>query len=344
MQLLWLHIVQFFVTLGFKFYYKNIHAVYEQEIPKDKAVIFLSNHQNALLDPLLITIKSTRKNYFLTRAGVFKNPKVAKILQSLQMLPVYRMMDGVDIREKNKEIFNLSSNLLLKKKSIILFPEGNHGLKRRVRPLKKGFSRIINETFIKDESAELVIIPIGLNYQTPTKYGDSMSVYFGKHIDPKEFWNDGNLNFLDLADKVSSELKKLTTHIESLKDYEIIQNKLNSLNVDFTNPIKINECIKDEGKNYTGKITKGDSKIYVFLKNLLKIYFFIPYWVWKKIAFTKIKEDEFIGTFRYAIIMSITPIYLLLLSTIMFSIFGSSIGISTFMIGFFLPLFTLRVK
>ena len=102
MKLLWFSFVQFYLTVGFKFYYKKIDVIFKEKIPKDKAIIFLSNHQNALLDPLLVSTSSTRKNYFLTRAAVFKNSTVAKLLNSLQMLPVYRMIDGVNTIQKNR--------------------------------------------------------------------------------------------------------------------------------------------------------------------------------------------------------------------------------------------------
>ncbi len=343
MQLLWLRFVQFYITIGFKFYYKKFEAIYLEKIPKDKAVIYLSNHQNALLDPLLITLKSTRKNYFLTRAAVFKIPAVAKILNSLQMLPVYRMIDGVNIVEKNKEIFTLCSELLHKKKSILLFPEGSHNLKRRVRPLKKGFSRIIEETLQKYPATEIVIIPIGVNYQSPTKYGDAVTIYFGNHISPNYYWKDDSLDFIGLAKEVSSEMKKLTTHIEPLNEYENIHTQLKQLNVDFTNPVAVNKCLAEDYKCPDKKMN-SDSKLYLLLLSFVKIFYFIPYIIWRKKAFPKVKEQEFVGTFRFALVITLAPIFLLILVTTLTLLFGKTIGFTFFIIGMLLPLLVLRVK
>ena len=343
MQLLWLRFVQFYLSIGFKFYYKKFEAVYLDDIPKDKAVIFLSNHQNALLDPLLITLKSTRKNYFLTRAAVFKNPIVAKILNSLQMLPVYRMVDGVKTIKKNKKIFTHCSELLHKKKSIILFPEGSHNINRKIRPLKKGFSRIIEETLQKFPETEIVIIPIGVNYQNPTEYGDALSVYFGNHISPNQFWNGESLDFIGISKVISSELKEQTTHIETVSEYGSTVTKLNILQVDFTNPIEVNKCLNNNF-TYTGNKIKKNSALYPFFTILVKIFYFLPYYIWKKVAFPKVKEDEFVATFRYALIISIAPIYLLLLVLITSLLFGNSIGMTFLLIGIILPLIALRIK
>ena len=343
MKLLWFSFVQFYLTVGFKFYYKKIDVVYQEKIPKDRAVIFLSNHQNALLDPLLVSISSARKNYFLTRAAVFKNPTVAKLLNSLQMLPVYRMVDGANTIQKNRAIFTFCSTLLNQKKSIILFPEGSHSLSRKVRPLKKGAARIIEETLQKYPKREIIIIPVGVNYQAPTEYGDSMSVYFGRHISPNKFWDGKQLDMQELNKFISAELKQLTTHIESISDHEISLKKLNDLKVDYTLPGGVNKCLQNDFSNPENKL-KEPSGLYSFFIFLIKFFYFLPYFIWRKVAFPKIAEDEFIGTFRYALIITLAPIYLLLLVLVTFLVLGKTIGLTLLGIGIILPLITLRVK
>ena len=73
------------------FYFRKIAIHNLNNVPKDKPVLLLGNHQNALLDALLIATKCGRFAHFLTRAGVFQKPLVSNILKSLQMLPVYRV-------------------------------------------------------------------------------------------------------------------------------------------------------------------------------------------------------------------------------------------------------------
>ena len=343
MKLLWLNFVQLYLTLGFKYYYRKTTAVYLEKIPKDKAVLFLANHQNALLDPLLLTVKSNRKNHFLTRAAVFKNRTVATILNSLQMLPVYRMIDGVSTIQKNKAIFKKCSQLLRDKKSIVLFPEGNHSLNRKVRPLKKGAARIIEETLQDYPATEILIIPVGVNYQSPTKYGDSMSIYFGHAISPNNYWNGEQLDMLGLNQVISNELKTLTTHINSISDYELILNNLEKLNVDFTLPFKVNECLNNNFE-YTGKKKKESSVIYLTLIFLIKLFYFAPYLVWKKVAFPKINEKEFMGTFRYALMITLAPLHIITVSILLGTLLGKSIGLAVAAIGIILPLITLRIR
>jgi hypothetical protein len=84
--------------------------------------------------------------------------------------------------------------------------------------------------------------------------------------------------------------------------------------------------------------------LYFFFIFLIKIFYFLPYLIWRKVAFPKIAEDEFIGTFRYVLIITLAPIYLLLLVLVTFLVLGKTIGTTLLGIGIILPLIALRVK
>ena len=330
--------------MGFLFYYQKIDVHYIEKIPKNKAVLFLSNHQNALLDPLIITVNSTRKNYFLTRADVFSNKFISSILNSLQMLPVYRVRDGIRTITKNKKIFSTCSEILHQNKSIILFPEGNHSLKRSVRDLSKGFTRIVEDFLNTNQNHELVIVPVGLNYQSPRAYGDRVSIYFGNHIDPLNFMNSENdVDIQQLKACVQYHLKELTTHFEMDDNYESTIEKLNALKVDYTNPKLIKECVNNQFK-YKGKHVKRNSGWYNIFRFLTILIYSLPFFIWKIRVVPTIKEDEFIGTMRFATIISIAPIFLVLEILLIAILFGTIYGLIGLLIALIIPLITLRVK
>ena len=71
-----------------------------------------------------------RFSYFLTRAAVFKKPLVAKLLNSVQMLPVYRIRDGWGNIANNNAIFESCTKLLHQGNAVAIFPEGSHNLAR----------------------------------------------------------------------------------------------------------------------------------------------------------------------------------------------------------------------
>lgn len=127
--------VRVYLSMGLFFYYKKISVVKEEGIPKNKPILLLSNHQNALIDALLIATTSGRFSYFLTRASVFKKKLVSKLLYSVNMLPVYRVRDGWSTISKNNYIFKTCTQKLKNNEAVALFPEGNHHINRSVRPI-----------------------------------------------------------------------------------------------------------------------------------------------------------------------------------------------------------------
>lgn len=343
MKYFYLHIVQLYVRLGLLFTYKKIQANYQNPIPKNAPILFLSNHQNALLDPLLITIKSHRFNYFLTRASVFKNPFIAKFLKALQMLPIYRKRDGLHQLSKNKEIFKFCASILRKKQAIVLFPEGNHALNRSVRTLSKGFTRIIEETLKQNHNINLYIIPVGLNYQEPTQWGDCASVYFGNPIAVKNYVkNQNEIAVSEIKNEVVLRLKQLTTHIEPGPNYNATLEKLKQKQVDFTKPDKVNKYIVTN--IYTGKTIRKSPHVVKWLQILIKIIFWGPYLLWKLYIFPRIKEPEFISTYRFAIILTLAPLFLVFQTIVLGFLYSFTTGIIFLLAVLLLVRFTLILK
>lgn len=317
MKVIWLYSVRAYLRVGMFFYFKKIEVHHVENIPKDKPVLLLSNHQNALLDALLIAIFSKRFAYFLTRAAVFKNRFVSDILKSFQMLPIYRIRDGWTNLNNNNAIFETCSELLSQNQVIAIFPEGNHNLERRVRPLSKGFTRIILDAYDKYPEMDLQLVPVGLNFKNAVHFPDETAIYFGKAISAKDFINDNkNESVANIKFKIQSEISQLTTNIP-LENYANIEDKLDGLNVNYLKPKDVNQCLTNDFKN----CPKSHKKHFLFLsrisKLLLNLYLIIPYLIWKLSIQPKIKEPEFISTFRFVVAITIVPVYLI---TVMFII------------------------
>jgi 1-acyl-sn-glycerol-3-phosphate acyltransferase len=283
-----------------------------ENIPKNKPVLFLSNHQNALIDPLLIATKSGRFCYFLTRASVFNKPIVDKILRSLQMLPVYRIRDGWSTVSNNNSIFSSCTDILKQNKAVTIFPEGNHHLNRTVRPLSKGFTRIVFETLEKYPELDLQIIPVGVNYIKADDFVDSTAVFFGKPIAAKNYLlNDRNQAVIALKEDVHQEISKLTTHIPS-ENYEENLAKLMENNVDFLNPEAVNQCVSSNFESCQKQTKSKTSFLKTGIKYILLANFVLPFLLWKNYVKPKIKEIEFVATFRFAVYITLFPIWFII--------------------------------
>lgn len=327
MKFIWLYSIRLYLSIGMFFYFRNIRVHNVKNVPKNKPVLLLSNHQNALLDALLIATKSGRFSYFLTRAAVFKKTFVSKVLMSLQMLPVYRVRDGWSNLANNNAIFDSCSRLLNKNEAIVIFPEGSHNLKRTVRPLSKGFTRIVFDTLEQYPEIDLQLVPIGLNFKNAEKFPDNTSIFFGEPIPAKSFVSENkNENVVSLKAKIQSEISKLTTHIPS-DNYDETLEKLNALQVDFLNPKNVNSCIANNFKNCETNQKPKLKGIRLFFKGLLILNILLPYLTWKLVIKPKIDEVEFMSTFRFAIAITLVPFYLLILTFLLASLLSYQIAI-----------------
>lgn len=324
MKQLWIHLVKNYIRLGLFFYYKRIRVVGKENIPKKGAILFVSNHQNALIDPIIIGTTNRRNTHYLTRAGVFKGKLIIRFFDSIQMIPIYRVRDGWNTLSKNVAIIDKCISLLNNEKAILIFPEGGHNMARKVRGLSKGFTRILFGTFEKHPDLDIQIIPVGLNYDSIIDYPASCTVYYGKPISAKQYWNSEDLftSTNKLKEVVRSEMKLLTTHIEDLNNYDETHDKLVGVNANFLDPIATNLLLKNIDEIKTKTVKKNTSKksffYYLFVLNSL-----IPWLLWRKIQ-PKIKELEFTGTFRFALGITLFPTFYVIQSVLISYIFAPS--------------------
>ena len=120
------------------FFYRKRQIVHAGRIPKNEPVILAPNHQNALMDALAFVMGLKFQTVFLARADIFKGKFIINLLTFIKILPIFRIRDGMANLQKNEEIFDLTVNILKNKHNpLLLFPEGNHGDRRRLRPLVK---------------------------------------------------------------------------------------------------------------------------------------------------------------------------------------------------------------
>lgn len=213
------------VAIGERVFYKKVQVTGLENIPKDKPIIFASNHQNAFMDPVLIAVHLTKPTYYLVRADVFKKPLVAKIFDSINMMPVYRERDGVNTKEANLGVFDRCYDILQKNRPIIIFPEGNHGRLKTLRPLKKGFARIAygaEEKHGKD--IDVQIIPVGLNYSDHYNMGAELLINFKKPIRTSDYLTETEnpVQINALRKKLQQEMSNAIIDIQAKEYYHTI--------------------------------------------------------------------------------------------------------------------------
>lgn len=335
MKKLWYLSIRLYIKIGLFFYTKKIRTVGKENIPKKGAVLFTVNHPNGLIDPLMVTTNTPRITHYLVRAASFKNPMVKKVLASLNLMPIYRIRDGVKELSKNTEVFNDCFDILNKQKALMIFPEGSHDRRRTIRTISKGFTRILFGAFEKYPDLKVTIIPVGITYQNASQFSSKVAIHYGKPIKANDFYNPNELkdSVNAIKSEVVNQLKELTVHIAADANYQKTLNELNDNNVDFTNVNSVNKSIKTNKKPLQKQQTNFAQPFYfLFIVNSI-----IPWLLWKIVS-KKIDEIEFVDTFRFALGISLFPLFYLIQALIIHELYNIQIAIAYFVASFVLIL------
>src|SRR4030043_2238576 len=181
---------KFYCSIFHRIFYRTIQVKFRERIPKGVPVIFAPNHQNALMDALVVLFTSGHDLVFVARADIFKNAFLAGILRLFKMYPIYRIRDGVGEMSKNEEIFQKAIDVLDRGKCpFAIMPEGNHSDKRRLRPLVKGIFRIAFRAQEKYEDREGVqIVPVGIDYSHYSNFRSRVLIVYGLPVSVGKYY------------------------------------------------------------------------------------------------------------------------------------------------------------
>ena len=209
---------------GLIFFYRRIRSVGREKIPKNTPVMFIPNHQNSFMDALLVVSTNWKYTFFLTRAQAFSTAFMRWFLENLNMLPVYRVRDGMSSVTKNNAIFERCIRMLEKKYAVLVFAEANHNLNRRIRPLSKGFTRIAFDAEIaNDWNLNLQVIPVGVNYTRHRESRNDVTVVYGDPIPMKQYqelYNEDERKAANvLKNDVVKVMKSCTMHVQNAQQY-----------------------------------------------------------------------------------------------------------------------------
>jgi hypothetical protein len=178
-----------------------------------------------------------------------------------------------------------------------------------VRPLRKGFIEIIDRAYAITPHLNLRIVPVGLSYQQPACFFDRVAIQYNPPFDAgalfltKQDPRDRDKRILEV---VRAELCTATVHIPKAA-YDEIYTKLNARAIDFTQVQRVNQEIEKMLKEETKVDTKRVSLslpdavcTYSIFERILLLLAWPITFLWRWGIKPRIKEAEFISTFRFA--------------------------------------------
>ena len=180
-------VVRFVILRLVQLFYPHIEARGEERLP-EKPTLFVLNHPNGLLDPLVLMLALDRHISFLAKSTFFVNPIGRVLMHAFEALPVYRQRDigkpggpPAGATDANEATFAGCRALLRSGQPIALFPEGTTHSNTMMLPLRTGAARIaLSAEAEASWQLDLQIVPVGLWYQNKSRFRSAALVVVGQ--------------------------------------------------------------------------------------------------------------------------------------------------------------------
>ena len=178
---------RFIILRLVKLFYPRIEVDGRENLPRGP-LVFVLNHPNGLLDPLVLMAGVGRHVHFLAKSTFFASPFGRWAMGSFGALPVYRQRDegpeggaSDDRSSRNEQTFARCRALLRDGQAMALFPEGTTHSSSMMLPLRTGAARIaLSAEAEAGWRMGLRVVPVGLWYQNKSLFRSSVLLVIGE--------------------------------------------------------------------------------------------------------------------------------------------------------------------
>jgi glycerol-3-phosphate O-acyltransferase / dihydroxyacetone phosphate acyltransferase len=150
-------------------FYRRLDVTGLERLPATAPLIVAANHQNGLIDPMLLIATLPRQLRPLAKAGLFRHPLIAPFLRLARALPVHRRQDAGSDMAGNALTFRAVSEALGHGEAILIFPEGVSQPEPTLMTLRTGAARLLLEAETSG-APSVTLLPVGLVVTEPGRF------------------------------------------------------------------------------------------------------------------------------------------------------------------------------
>jgi 1-acyl-sn-glycerol-3-phosphate acyltransferase len=209
-------------------FHRSVDVRWRDRMPRDRPVLIVANHGNGFVDPVVVAAVLGRLPRFLAKAALWNVVAARPLLWLAGVLPVYRSADG-DRSSNNASVFDACHHELAQGATVAIFPEGTTGDRAGLDRVKSGAARIALGSL--PTSPNLVIVPIGMAFESTVETRSRAVVMFGEPIAVADFAGvglgpDGEPDRADaaaLTTRITDALERVSPQFADLDEREILR-------------------------------------------------------------------------------------------------------------------------
>ena len=211
-----------FCKLVVKTFYSRFEVSGAEVIPNNQGIIFCVNHVNALIDAVVLQASTTKDVRPLARSGLFNNPILRPVLNTIGAVPIYRRKTEETDTSKNQDTFSKCYELLDRKETLVIFPEGQSHSNPHIQDIKTGAARMALGA-IEINGVAPILIPVGMTFTRKRRARSEVLVRYGNpiNLDTPEDMNEYDAVHL-ITDRVQSGIEAVTLNTKSWKEMDLV--------------------------------------------------------------------------------------------------------------------------
>lgn len=171
-------------------FYSRIEVRGQERLPQHGSTVFVLNHPNGILDPVVLMAVIGRPVTFWSKSTLFAVPVLGRIAARFGAEPIFRKADlglpggaadAEDMGRRNETTFARCIAVLRAGGALALFPEGLTHSEPRLFPMRTGAARMALRAAREggwDRSVR--VVPVGLWYENNTRFRTAVLVAVGK--------------------------------------------------------------------------------------------------------------------------------------------------------------------
>lgn len=199
-------------------FYRRIEVTGLEDLPREGPVLLVANHNNGLVDPMVVLKALPRPVVFVAKSTLWKIPLLRSLLDLLGCVPVVRKGEGdpgVSSKgeERNSAAFERLAAVLDAGGCVLIFPEGRSHSDPRLSEMRSGAARVL---LLSKKSP--VVVPVGLWFEEKEIFRSNVLVKVGAPVAPPpeptvEAWTAA----------MGRALEEVTLNADDWKDHEVVR-------------------------------------------------------------------------------------------------------------------------
>jgi 1-acyl-sn-glycerol-3-phosphate acyltransferase len=168
-------------------YFQSIEEVGERPAANTRSRLFVSNHVNALIDPMLVITRAPCEISPIAKSTLWSIPGLRWLLDAAKAVPIVRRRDDpTKGTEANDAIFERIAAFLGQGGNILIFPEGTSHNEPQLQKLKSGAARMLARAEA-DGARDATFQAIGLEFEARDVFRSRALILYGPVRSVRDF-------------------------------------------------------------------------------------------------------------------------------------------------------------